>query len=533
MIDIYEAWVDLGIDGFRIDTVKHVNMEFWQQFAPALAARGRRDGNDDFFMFGEVYDADPAFMSPLHHRGPAARRRSTSASRRGRGFAAGRPDAASCATCSPATTTTPTPTPTPTRCRPSSATTTWAASAYFLAATPGAGDELLRARPARPRADVPHPRPAGRLLRRRAGLHRRRRRQGRPAGHVRQRRSPTYNDDDLIGTDAHDGRRQLRHRRTRSTGTSPTWPSCARRTRRWPTAPRSHRYASSGAGVYAFCRIDADEQRRVPRRRQQRDDRADGRPCATVRPRTARSRGSVAGAARHGCTPTTRPGHRHRAAAVRGRLRRGRQRRAAPADAPPMLVRTPRPPERHRRRPGRGRRRRCRTAASTRSPSRGARSATTPGSALGTDDNAPYRVFHDVGELAARHAVLEYRAVAADQQRQPVGDLDLARPSGDPRRRRARRSRRPGRAAGRRDACPAATTPRSAARATGSPTCDQAAADARRRRPGRGPSTVTLPGGRLRATRPRSTRRGTRTTARARVRTAPNIPLDLADRTAT
>ena len=36
MEDIYKAWVDLGIDGFRIDTVKHVNLEFWQQFSPAV-----------------------------------------------------------------------------------------------------------------------------------------------------------------------------------------------------------------------------------------------------------------------------------------------------------------------------------------------------------------------------------------------------------------------------------------------------------------------------------------------------------------
>ena len=38
MVDIYEKWVDFGIDGFRIDTVKHVNMEFWQEFAPAMRA---------------------------------------------------------------------------------------------------------------------------------------------------------------------------------------------------------------------------------------------------------------------------------------------------------------------------------------------------------------------------------------------------------------------------------------------------------------------------------------------------------------
>ena len=46
MEDIYKAWVDFGVDGFRIDTVKHVNMEFWQEFGPAMqqqaAARGQR-----------------------------------------------------------------------------------------------------------------------------------------------------------------------------------------------------------------------------------------------------------------------------------------------------------------------------------------------------------------------------------------------------------------------------------------------------------------------------------------------------------
>ena len=44
MEDIYNAWVDLGIDGFRIDTVKHVNLEFWQQFSPAVLAHARAAG---------------------------------------------------------------------------------------------------------------------------------------------------------------------------------------------------------------------------------------------------------------------------------------------------------------------------------------------------------------------------------------------------------------------------------------------------------------------------------------------------------
>ena len=63
MTDIYKKWVDFGIDGFRIDTVKHVNTEFWQKFSPAVLARAKADGKKDFFMFGEVYDGNPAFMS--------------------------------------------------------------------------------------------------------------------------------------------------------------------------------------------------------------------------------------------------------------------------------------------------------------------------------------------------------------------------------------------------------------------------------------------------------------------------------------
>lgn len=63
MIAIYDKWIDFGIDGFRIDTVKHVNLQFWQKFGPALMAHARATGRDDFFMFGEVYDTSPAAMS--------------------------------------------------------------------------------------------------------------------------------------------------------------------------------------------------------------------------------------------------------------------------------------------------------------------------------------------------------------------------------------------------------------------------------------------------------------------------------------
>ncbi|GAA3136503.1 hypothetical protein GCM10010466_29150 [Planomonospora alba] len=70
MIDIYRTWVrETGIDGFRIDTAKHVNMEFWERFSPALRGYAAKLGNERFFMFGEVYSSDPAFTSRYSTRG--------------------------------------------------------------------------------------------------------------------------------------------------------------------------------------------------------------------------------------------------------------------------------------------------------------------------------------------------------------------------------------------------------------------------------------------------------------------------------
>ncbi|MEV2218226.1 pullulanase-type alpha-1,6-glucosidase [Streptomyces sp. NPDC050997] len=70
MEKIYQRWVrDFDIDGFRIDTVKHVNMEFWNQWATALDAYAAKRGRDDFFMFGEVYSADTSVTSPYVTQG--------------------------------------------------------------------------------------------------------------------------------------------------------------------------------------------------------------------------------------------------------------------------------------------------------------------------------------------------------------------------------------------------------------------------------------------------------------------------------
>ena len=64
MIDIYKAIIDeFKPDGFRIDTVKHVNTEFWQVFSPALMAHAKSLGIENFFMFGEVYSFDAKELS--------------------------------------------------------------------------------------------------------------------------------------------------------------------------------------------------------------------------------------------------------------------------------------------------------------------------------------------------------------------------------------------------------------------------------------------------------------------------------------
>lgn len=70
MAKIYQRWVrDFGIDGFRIDTAKNVNLDFWTQWATALEKYAAEQGHEDFFMFGESYSAEPAVNAPYITRG--------------------------------------------------------------------------------------------------------------------------------------------------------------------------------------------------------------------------------------------------------------------------------------------------------------------------------------------------------------------------------------------------------------------------------------------------------------------------------
>jgi glycosidase len=63
-IEIFGRWIDdFGVDGFRIDTAKHVNPEFWQAFVPAMRERAKARGIPNFHIFGEVYDPDPGMLA--------------------------------------------------------------------------------------------------------------------------------------------------------------------------------------------------------------------------------------------------------------------------------------------------------------------------------------------------------------------------------------------------------------------------------------------------------------------------------------
>lgn len=65
-IDIYGDWIDrYKVDGFRIDTAKHVNPEFWRVFAPAMLDRAAKNDIPHFHIFGEYAtgDMDPTITA--------------------------------------------------------------------------------------------------------------------------------------------------------------------------------------------------------------------------------------------------------------------------------------------------------------------------------------------------------------------------------------------------------------------------------------------------------------------------------------
>ena len=277
MIDIYQTWVeDFDIDGFRIDTMKHVNDEFWQKFGPGDAGdrrrrrqpgllhvrRGRprrqRRGREELHL--ALHDprqdaGDPRL--PVPGRRPRLRVAGSSATRSSRTFFANDDwytDADSNAYSLP----------------------TFLGNhdmgrigRFLQADNPGADDAELLAR--------------DRLAHELMYFSR-----GNPVvyygdeqgftGHggdqvARQTmfasQVPEYLDDDLLGTDRTHAAGQLRHRRTRCTRRSAGWPRSPTTTRRCATAPQQVRYASERAGRLRLLADRPQAAARVRRRAQQ------------------------------------------------------------------------------------------------------------------------------------------------------------------------------------------------------------------------------------------------------------------------
>jgi alpha-amylase len=410
MIEIYEAWIrDFGVDGFRIDTMKHVDDAFWQRFGPEVLRFAREQGKREFFMFGEVFDTTKSFTS---HFTTADRMQAVldfPFQAAAQGFAADS--------------------------RPTDALRTffedddWYTDAdsnayqlptflgnhdmgrigrFVTAANPGATDaeRLARDRLAHELMYLSRGNPVVYY--------------GDEQGFVgdggdqlaRQDMFPSlvdeYNDDDLIGTDATTAESNFdrKHPLYRAIG------RLADLTRRHPAlrdGAHQHRLSGPDAGVYAFSRIDRHAQREyVVALNNAETAKTAAIPTYVERAGFRRVYGDGPDRLRSGgdrrLTVTVPP-----LAAVVYRLD---GRIPGAHSAPPVELATPTPAAASRGRMEVGA---AVGGSSVYEVTFLARTGAGDWHSIGTDDNAPYRVFHDVSGLRAGTEV-EYRAVVLDNR---------------------------------------------------------------------------------------------------------------------
>lgn len=61
---LWQDWIrNTGIDGFRIDTARHVNEKFWRSFIPGIKKTANELGKANFPIWGEAWETDPANSS--------------------------------------------------------------------------------------------------------------------------------------------------------------------------------------------------------------------------------------------------------------------------------------------------------------------------------------------------------------------------------------------------------------------------------------------------------------------------------------
>lgn len=60
-------WIDeLGVDGIRLDAVKHIPKDFWSKFVPEVK---EKSGKEDLFVMGEVFHGDPKVVADYQRAG--------------------------------------------------------------------------------------------------------------------------------------------------------------------------------------------------------------------------------------------------------------------------------------------------------------------------------------------------------------------------------------------------------------------------------------------------------------------------------
>jgi len=58
--DVYGSWLTkYGISGFRVDTARHVDDNFFKNWSPLIQATAKKSGINDFTIFGEAYEYNP------------------------------------------------------------------------------------------------------------------------------------------------------------------------------------------------------------------------------------------------------------------------------------------------------------------------------------------------------------------------------------------------------------------------------------------------------------------------------------------
>ncbi|HZQ65956.1 MAG TPA: alpha-amylase family glycosyl hydrolase [Gaiellaceae bacterium] len=63
---IYAGWIrTYKLDGFRVDTARHLDARFFRQWVPQVTAAARAAGVPDFQIFGEVFDANALDLVPF------------------------------------------------------------------------------------------------------------------------------------------------------------------------------------------------------------------------------------------------------------------------------------------------------------------------------------------------------------------------------------------------------------------------------------------------------------------------------------